>query len=498
MSKLNARSVLSGASLSGANLKVALLAIWDALNSKGFTDVARGTITSTSTLTVAQSGLVLVDATSASIVLTLPVSGASSDDAFFNIRRIDASTSNTVTVLRNGTDTLEGAATALPILAGETLDVQLPAGTTNWRITGGTTWAGRAVQEQKFITGTTGGTLTAYTLTTSPAITAYKAGQSFFVTFHAASGASPTLQISGVATPPSLVKLLGNGSFTNIGAGDLPINHRSRVTLISATQAWVEELPDASDAPRVDVASAATVNLTTSASSTRHINITGTTTITAFTVVSGLTYFVRFAGSLTLTNSASLVTQTGANIVTQAGDTCVLRATAANTVEILFYTPAISLSSDISVATTSGTAFDFLSIPSGVKRMELIFSGVSTNGSSYPIVQLGSGSFTVTGYSSGGNQAGGTNVVTGLATTVGLLTGAGGAAANIFYGSMSLENVGSNTWVCSASGGFSNASYGTSCGGGVTLAGVLDRLRLTTINGTDSFDNGLVLLRILE
>lgn len=91
---------------------------------------------------------------------------------------------------------------------------------------------------------------------------------------------------------------------------------------------------------RIDVASAATVNLTTSAPNTQHINITGTATITGFTVAAGVYYFVRFAGALTLTNNANIVTQTGANITTAAGDTCVLRATASNTVEILAYSPA--------------------------------------------------------------------------------------------------------------------------------------------------------------
>lgn len=95
------------------------------------------------------------------------------------------------------------------------------------------------------------------------------------------------------------------------------------------------------DTTRIDVASAATVDLTANAPSTRHINLTGTTGISAFTVAAGRTYFVRTAGSLTLTNGASLVTQTGGNIVTQAGDTFILRATAANVVEVLSYVPAI-------------------------------------------------------------------------------------------------------------------------------------------------------------
>lgn len=86
---------------------------------------------------------------------------------------------------------------------------------------------------------------------------------------------------------------------------------------------------------RIDVASASTVNLTASAPNTRHINITGTTTINGFTVDAGQCYFVRFAGVLTLTNSASLVTQTGADITTAAGDTCIIRSISANVVEIL-------------------------------------------------------------------------------------------------------------------------------------------------------------------
>lgn len=91
---------------------------------------------------------------------------------------------------------------------------------------------------------------------------------------------------------------------------------------------------------RIDVASASTINLTTAVPGTRHINITGTTTINGFTVAAGKCYFVRFDGALTLTNSATLVTQTGANITTVPGDTCVIRATAANVVEVLSYAPA--------------------------------------------------------------------------------------------------------------------------------------------------------------
>lgn len=99
---------------------------------------------------------------------------------------------------------------------------------------------GTPLQKQLVTAFTTAGTATAYTLTPNPVVTAYAENLSFDVTFHVACGASPTLEISGVPTPPNLVKQKLDGTYTNIEAGDIPINHRSRVTLLSPTQALVE------------------------------------------------------------------------------------------------------------------------------------------------------------------------------------------------------------------------------------------------------------------
>ena len=141
------------------------------------------------------------------------------------------------------------------------------------------------------------------------------------------------------------------------------------------------------DTTRIDVASAAIVNLTNNAPNTRHINITGTTTITAFTVAVGGTYFVRFNASLTLTNNANIVTQTGSNITTQAGDTCILRATAANVVEVLSYVPAKN-------ASQQGTA------PTFGARAWVNFDGTGTvglrgSGNVSSITDNGVGDYTV-------------------------------------------------------------------------------------------------------
>lgn len=132
MAKIFSRATVSGATLSGASLKTALTTLWDALQTIGVTDSSRTTVTATGSLTVAQCGGVNVDATSGSIVLTLPASGTSTDEAVFNFRRIDSS-ANTVTVQRAGADTIEGA-TSFTIPAKGCTDIQLPAGSTTWRI----------------------------------------------------------------------------------------------------------------------------------------------------------------------------------------------------------------------------------------------------------------------------------------------------------------------------------------------------------------------------
>ena len=112
---------------------------------------------------------------------------------------------------------------------------------------------------------------------------------------------------------------------------------------------------DLSNTTRIDIASVSVVDLTANALNTRNINITGTNTITSFTCVVGVVYFVRFAASLTLTNSGSIVTQRGTNIITSAGDTCILRSPAANSVEILSYTSVVNKSYKSAPVISAGT-----------------------------------------------------------------------------------------------------------------------------------------------
>ena len=146
------------------------------------------------------------------------------------------------------------------------------------------------------------------------------------------------------------------------------------------------------------------------------------------------------------------------------------------------------LVSGTAVASTSGTSIDFTSIPSWVKRITVMFQNISTNGSSLVQVQLGSGSVTSSGY----NSSAYTNT-TRTSTSSALLIDGQGNAAYIRSGMMTISNLGSNIWVCS--GSWSDVTNGniTYFGGGSSaLSGALDRVRITTVNGTDTFDAGTI------
>ena len=74
---------------------------------------------------------------------------------------------------------------------------------------------------------------------------------------------------------------------------------------------------------------------------------------------------------------------------------------------------------------TSGTAIDFTGIPSWVKRITVMFNGVSTNGTSNLLLQIGAGSVTTSGYNS---QAWTANTINTNATNGYLLTAVNAAA----------------------------------------------------------------------
>lgn len=142
------------------------------------------------------------------------------------------------------------------------------------------------------------------------------------------------------------------------------------------------------------------------------------------------------------------------------------------------------------VATTSGTSVDFTGIPSWVKRITVMYSGVSTNGVSNLLLQLGTSAGVVsTGYLATSFYSANTAVNT-VSSTAGFNFN-DIAAASVISGSVVLTTLGSNMWVAN---GFVKTGISTSAltAGDITLGGTLDRVRITTANGTDTFDAGTI------
>lgn len=181
-------------------------------------------------------------------------------------------------------------------------------------------------------------------------------------------------------------------------------------------------------------------------------------------------------------NSASIAATFHGNLATTFGGSIYLTGTSTP------LTPLVSGTANTSIS--GGTVVPFPNIPSWAKRITVTFNSVSTNGSSNPLIQVGTGgSATTSGYS-------GSAVNLSNAGSIGVSTYSVGfglyyaSAGNHIHGHMLLTNPTGNQWV--ASYNFAVPSTAGICtgAGNVTLAGALDYLRVTTINGTDTFDAG--------
>ena len=150
----------------------------------------------------------------------------------------------------------------------------------------------------------------------------------------------------------------------------------------------------------------------------------------------------------------------------------------------------LGITSGTAVASTSGTSIDFTSLPAWVKRITVMLAGLSTSGTSNPIIQIGSGSVSTTLYASGSSN------IAAVVATASYTTGFGifsGQAANSLIGSIVLTNISSNNWVVSGvTYSETGTTFTTTIAGFKSLSGTLDRVRITTVNGTDTFDAGSI------
>jgi hypothetical protein len=145
------------------------------------------------------------------------------------------------------------------------------------------------------------------------------------------------------------------------------------------------------------------------------------------------------------------------------------------------------LIADTAKSATS-TSVDFTGIPSWARRVTVLFNGVSTSGTSLVLVQIGSGSVTTSGYLSTSVAANGliANSTAGFLQTQVII------AAQAYTGQNTITLISSNAYVSSGNFITTNANNGMNNSGSITLSGTLDRVRITTVNGTYTFDAGTI------
>jgi hypothetical protein len=228
----------------------------------------------------------------------------------------------------------------------------------------------------------------------------------------------------------------------------------------------------------------------------------GGSIITSGTAVStATTSFTGATSGISTTLTASSVTGTiavgqvisGTNIV--AGTTITALGTGTGGAGTYTISPA-------STGTVSGTitvvGLDFLSIPSWVKRITVMFNGVSTNAAASGIqIQIGAGSVVTSGYTGGTLVFTSTPAVGQSSVTSGFAiepVSSAITAATLRYGTVVLTLQTGNTWISTATINHTGTGTGSSGSGSIALGGTLDRVRITTAGSpaTDTFDAGSI------
>jgi hypothetical protein len=352
--------------------------------------------------------------------------------------------------------------------------------------------------------GTAGGTADALTITTSPTFSAYVTGMQLLFK----AGASPntgaaTLQANGIAGPKAIQK---DGAA--LAAGDIAANKWYRV-IYDGTAFQLDEVltPSSLGKSLFIAASAAAARSALSVPSNAEavlqtladakgdmIGASAADTWAKLTVGANDTFLLADSAQATGLKWGTVNSFTEDTAPDKGADYVPTYDASAAVMRRVLLGRASGPSLQAVVPTTSGTSIDITGIPSWVTRITIKPLGMSMSGSSKRILQLGdSGGIENTGYTStGGDLSGGTT--TGSQTD-GIELGQTTAAADALYGWYVLElaDAATFTWVAFgfALRNTTNIGYGV---GHKSLSAQLDRIRLTTTGGTDTFDGGSVVL----
>ena len=152
-----------------------------------------------------------------------------------------------------------------------------------------------------------------------------------------------------------------------------------------------------------------------------------------------------------------------------------------------------ALRSGTAVAATSGTSIDFTSIPTGVKRVTVMFNGVSTGSTNNFQIQLGTGAtptYTISGYAGLSCQAAGNTVF-----STGFIVNSNITAAGLFSGAVDILLLSGTTYIERGVIAASTSINGCFSAGNITLGAALTAIRViasATGSPSDTFDAGSI------
>ena len=218
---------------------------------------------------------------------------------------------------------------------------------------------------------------------------------------------------------------------------------------------------------------------------------------TANTALANAAVVTANAASVTATNAdttANAISATASSALT-AANAALPKAGGTMTGVITYAAAQPRLVASTSQPSTSGTSIDFPSIPSWVKRITVMFQGVSTSAGSPVLIQLGTGStptYTTSGYLGAVLLVDAAGATARTTYTTGFLVTHDSANIHVRHGNITITNITGNSWTQTGILARSDDTSTHHSAGSIALAAVLTAVRITTVSGVNTFDLGAI------